>query len=192
MVMVKPKGNIAALDEQLNEKTVERKIAFEGRVFQVEVKKVELFDGSISNREVVLHNGGATIVALDDDMNVHLVRQFRSPYEKVLLELPAGKLEKGEDPRACAIRELKEETGMEASSVVSLGEMYATPGYCSEIIHLYLAQGLTHGEGNPDDGEFLQTVKMPLEQAVKMVETNEISDAKTMVALLKTARRVGV
>jgi len=192
MVMVKPKGNIAALDEQLNEKTVERKIAFEGRVFQVEVKKVELFDGSISNREVVLHNGGATIVALDDDMNVYLVRQFRSPYEKVLLELPAGKLEKGEDPRACAIRELKEETGMEASSVVSLGEMYATPGYCSEIIHLYLAQGLTHGEGNPDDGEFLQTVKMPLEQAVKMVETNEISDAKTMVALLKTARRVGV
>lgn len=190
--MVKPKGNISALDEQLFEKTVERKTAFEGRVFRVEVKNVELFDGSVSNREVVIHNGGATIVALDDQMNVYLVRQFRSPYEKVLIELPAGKLEKDEDPRACAIRELKEETGMEASSVVDLGEMYATPGYCSEIIHMYLATGLTFGEGNPDDGEFLQTIKIPLTKALEMIETNEITDAKTMVALLKTARRVGV
>ena len=190
--MGKPKGNISALDEQLNEKTVSRKIAFEGRVFQVEVKDVELFDGSISQREVVLHNGGATIVALDDDLNVYLVRQFRSPYEKVLLELPAGKLEKGEDPRECAIRELKEETGMQAETVEDLGKMYATPGYCSEIIHMYLARGLSFGEGNPDDGEFLQSVKMPLKQALEMIDNNEISDAKTMAALLKTARRVGV
>ena len=190
--MVKPKGNISALDEQLYEKTVNRRIAFEGRVFQVEVKDVELFDGSVSNREVVLHNGGATIVALDDDMNVYLVRQFRSPYEKVILETPAGKLEKGEDPRACAIRELKEETGMEAKTVIDLGKMYATPGYCSEIIHLYLAQGLSDGEGNPDDGEFLQLVKIPLKKALEMIDSNEISDAKTMVALMKTARRVGV
>ncbi|MBR6255361.1 MAG: NUDIX hydrolase [Clostridiales bacterium] len=190
--MVKPKGNISALDEQLYEKTVNRRIAFEGRVFQVEVKDVELFDGSVSNREVVLHNGGATIVALDDDMNVYLVRQFRSPYEKVILETPAGKLEKGEDPRGCAIRELKEETGMEAKTVIDLGKMYATPGYCSEIIHLYLAQGLSYGEGNPDDGEFLQLVKIPLKKALEMIDSNEISDAKTMVALMKTARRVGV
>ena len=190
--MAKPKGNIAALDEQLIEKTIDRRIEFEGRVFKVEVKNVELFDGSVSNREIVLHNGGATILALDDDMNVYLVRQFRSPYEKVLLEAPAGKLEKGEDPKACAIRELKEETGMEAKTVTDLGELYATPGYCSEIIHLYLAQDLSFGEGNPDDGEFLQLVKMPLTEALEMVDNNELSDAKTMVALLKTARRVGV
>ena len=190
--MTKPKGNIDALDEQLIEKTVERKIAFEGRVFQVETKKVQLYDGSISNREVVLHNGGATIVALDDEKNVYLVRQFRSPFEKVILETPAGKLEKGEDPKACAIRELKEETGMQAETVTDLGKMYATPGYCAEIIHLYLAEGLSFGDGNPDDGEFLQLVKMPLKKAIEMIDSNEISDAKTMVALLKTARRVGI
>ena len=190
--MDKPKGNIAALDEQLCEKTVDRQVAFEGKVFSVEVKKVELFDGSLARREVVLHHGGATIVALDDEKNVYLVRQFRSPYEKVLLEIPAGKLEKDEDPMSCAIRELKEETGMQAEKVESLGQMYATPGYCSEIIHLFLATGLSFGEGSPDDGEFLQLVKMPLSEAIEKIESNEISDAKTMVALLKTARRVGV
>ncbi|MBR5973731.1 MAG: NUDIX hydrolase [Clostridiales bacterium] len=189
---MKPKGNIEARDEQLIEKTVGREVVFEGKVFSVEVKKVELYDGSISNREVVLHHGGATIVALDEDKNIFMVRQFRSPYEKVLFELPAGKLEKDEDPKECAIRELKEETGMVAESVESLGEMYATPGYCSEIIHLYLATGLSKGEGNPDDGEFLQVIKIPLSEAIDMIERNEISDAKTMVALLKTARKVGI
>ncbi|MBO4927034.1 MAG: NUDIX hydrolase [Clostridiales bacterium] len=190
--MDKPKGNIAASDEQLYEKIVDRKTVFEGKVFTVEVRDIELFDGSHSRRDVVLHNGGATIVALDDEMNTYLVRQFRSPYEKVIYELPAGKVEKGEDPKVCAIRELKEETGMEASSVESLGQMYATPGYCSEIIHLYLATGLTIGEGRPDDGELLQVIKIPLSQAVVMIENNEISDAKTTVALLKTARRFGI
>ena len=189
---MEPKGNIEARDEQLIEKTVARKTVFEGKVFRVEVKDVELYDGSISQREVVLHHGGATIVALDEEKNVYMVRQFRSPYEKVLFELPAGKLEKDEDPKECAIRELKEETGMEASSVISLGEMYATPGYCSEIIHMYLATGLSRGEGCPDDGEFLQVIKIPLSEAVSMIDNNEISDAKTMVALLKTARKVGI
>ena len=189
---MKPKGNIAARDEQLIEKTISSKTVFDGKVFRVEVRDVELYDGSVSQREIVLHHGGATVVALDDDKNIFLVRQFRSPYEKVLYELPAGKLEKDEDPKDCAIRELKEETGMVAASVESLGEMYATPGYCSEIIHLYLASGLSKGEGNPDDGEFLQVIKVPLSEAISMIENNEISDAKTMVALLKTARRVGI
>ena len=190
--MMKPKGNIAAEDAQLNETIVDRKVAFEGKVFTVEVRKVELFDGSTANREVVLHNGGASIVALDDDNNVYLVKQFRSPYEKVLFEIPAGKLEKGEDPKECAIRELKEETGMVADEIIDLGHMYATPGYCSEIIYMYLAKGLHPGEGCPDDGEFLQVHKMPLPLVVKMVEDGTISDAKTAIAILKTARRVGI
>ena len=190
--MVKPKGNIAASDAQLNEKTVEETTVFDGKVFRVVVRDVELFDGSHSRRDVVLQHGGAAIVALDSENNVYLVRQFRSPYGKVIYEIPAGKLEKDEDPKLCAIRELKEETGMEASSVESLGEMYATPGYCSEIIHLYLATGLTCGEGRPDDGEFLQVHKIPLSEVLEMIDRNEISDAKTLAGILKTARRVGI
>ena len=190
--MVKPKGNIAASDAQLNEKTVEETTVFDGKVFRVVVRDVELFDGSHSRRDVVLHHGGAAIVALDSENNVYLVRQFRSPYGKVIYEIPAGKLEKDEDPKLCAIRELKEETGMEASSVESLGEMYATPGYCSEIIHLYLATGLTCGEGRPDDGEFLQVHQIPLSEVLEMIDRNEISDAKTLAGILKTARRVGI
>lgn len=190
--MSKPKGSITARDEQLIEKTVTRDVAYDGKVFQVVVKDVELYDGSHSRRDVVLHNGGAAIVALDHDGQVYLVRQFRSPYEEVIYEIPAGKLEKNEDPRLAAIRELKEETGMEAGSVVSLGKMYATPGYCSEIIYLFLATDLRVGEGNPDDGEFLQVVKMPLKQAIDLIEIDEIFDAKTMVGLLKAARKVGV
>lgn len=190
--MNKPKGSIAARDEQLIEKTVTQETVFDGKVFQVVKKDVELFDGSHARRDVVLHNGGAAIVALDQDGQVYLVRQFRSPYEQVIYEIPAGKLEVGEDPKLAAIRELKEETGMEAGSVVSLGKMYATPGYCSEIIYLYLATELSCGEGNPDDGEFLQVVKMPLKQALEMIDSDEIFDAKTMVGLLKTARKVDI
>ena len=190
--MEKSVGTIEAADSQLIEKIVDREVIFDGRVFEVEVRKVELFDGSIARREVVLHNGGATIVALDDENNVYLVRQFRYPYEKVLWELPAGKLEKNEDTRTAAIRELQEETGMVADEIVDLGKMYATPGYCSEIIYMYLARGLHHGVGNPDDGEVLQVRKMPLKKVVEMVESGEISDAKTAIAILKTARRVGI
>lgn len=190
--MSKPKGNIAADDAQLIEKTVESETIFQGRVFTVELRKVELFDGSITGREIVKHNGGATICALDDQKNVFMVRQFRSPFETVMLEIPAGKLEQGEDPRDCAIRELQEETGMCAGNVVSLGYICSTPGYCSEKIYMFLATDLKQGEGNPDDGEFLQVIKMPLAEAVERVEKGEITDGKTVTALLKAARMVGV
>lgn len=190
--MDKAKGNIDAREEQLVEKTVSQETTFEGKVFQVVVRDVELYDGSHARREVVLHNGGAAVVALDADNQVYLVRQFRSPYGQVIYEIPAGKLEKGEDPKVAALRELKEETGMEAGSIISLGEMYATPGYCSEILYLYLATDLKMGEGNPDDGEILRVLKMPLSRVVEMIEANEIMDAKTIAGILKTARKVGI
>lgn len=190
--MTASRGNIAAAEEQLTEKTLESETVFSGKVFDVEVKKVELYGGMTGRREIVRHNGGATICALDNENCVYMVRQFRSPFEKILLELPAGKLEKGEDPKDCAIRELKEETGMTAEKVTDLGFMYATPGYCSEKIYMYLATGLSNGEGNPDDGEFLQVIRLPLKEAIDKIMQGEISDAKTIAALMKTARMVGV
>jgi len=186
------KGNIAALEEQLTEKTLEREQVFSGKVFDVEVKKVELYGGVPARRDIVLHNGGATICALDSENNIFMVRQYRSPFEEILLELPAGKLEKGEDPRSCAIRELKEETGMTAEKVTDLGFIYSTPGYCSEKIYMFLATELSYGEGDPDDGEFLQVIRLPLKEAIGKIMTGEISDGKTVAALLKTARMVGI
>ena len=173
------------------EKTLKSEQLYDAGFFKMHKDIVEARGGQ-SVRILIDHNGAVAVAALTPENKLLMVRQYRKSYEKVLLEIPAGKLEKDEDPMACAIRELKEETGMQAEKVESLGQMYATPGYCSEIIHLFLATGLSFGEGNPDDGEFLQLVKMPLSEAIEKIETNEISDAKTMVALLKTARRVGV
>ncbi len=190
--MTVSKGNIAAAEEQLIEKTLEAETVFSGKVFDVEVRKIELADGRPARREIVLHNGGATICALDSENNIFMVRQFRSPFGKILMELPAGKLEKGEDPKACAIRELKEETGMTAEKIQDLGFMYSTPGYCSEKIYMYLATGLSFGDGNPDDGEFLQVIKIPLREAVDKIMQGEISDGKTVAAILKAARMVGI
>ena len=114
------------------------------------------------------------------------MRQFRYPYQEVVLELPAGKIDKGEEPLACGKRELTEETGASAQQYRSLGRLYPSPGYCGEVIHLFLATGLSFGRMNPDEDEFLEVERIPLEKAVQMVLDNEVPDAKTQVAVLKT------
>lgn len=179
-------------EDDLIETVVSRTKMFSGNVFSAEVMEVTLSNGELGMREIVRHNGGATIVPLDKDNNVYMVRQFRAPFQKVLLETPAGKLETGEDPRECAIRELLEETGLRADSVIDLGRMYSSPGYCSEILHMYLATGLTEGQANPDEGEFLNVVKIPLNQLLENIEDGSICDAKSVIALLKTARRLKI
>ena len=175
---------------KLFEKTLTSETEFEGRIIKVLRDTVELENGKTSAREVVCHNGGVCVAALTEQNEVLLVRQFRYPYKEVLLELPAGKLEKGEDPFEAGKREFKEECGATADSYFSLGEVYPSPGYCGEIIHLYGAAGLHFGQQHLDEGEYLDVVRMPLDEAVRRVMTGEIKDAKTAIAILKLKERI--
>lgn len=170
----------------LEEKTLSSELKFDGKVVKLFVDKAELENGDIVTREMIKHPGGVCIVPLDEENNVLMVRQFRYPTHKVLLEIPAGKLEFGENHRECGLRELKEETGCTCDEFTYLGSLIPTPAYDTEVIHIYLARGLHGGEQDLDEDEFLEVKKIPLEKAVEMVMNNEIEDAKTQIALLKT------
>ena len=165
--------------------TVSTRTVFEGRVFGVQVDEALLPDGKPITREVVRHTGGASIVALDDDGFVYLVRQWRYPFHAELLEIPAGKLMRGEDPRSCAARELTEETGMIAGRMILLGESLATPAYCTEVLHIYLALDLKKSQQCLDEGEFLEVVRLPFWEVWDGVMQGEIKDAKTQIGILK-------
>ena len=169
----------------MTEKRVDRKNIFDGYIFKVYLDKVEIADGSLRPREVVEHNGGVCVVALDDDKNVYMVRQYRYAAGKEMLEIPAGKLEVGEDPFEAAKRELSEETGCTAEKWTSLGVMYPTPGYSSEKLYVYLAQELKAGEAHLDDGEILIVKKYPISKLIDMIMSGEIGDAKTVFGVLK-------
>lgn len=167
------------------EKTLSRKTVFTGNIISLDIAEVELPDGRMAAREVVNHPGGVCVAALNDKDELLFVRQYRYPYDAVLLELPAGKLSPGESPLECGRRELMEETGAVAGQFIPMGELYPTPGVCNEIIHLFFAHDLTIGKTSPDEGEFLEVETIPLEQAVEMVLDNKIKDAKTQIAVLK-------
>ena len=167
------------------EKQLASETKFEGRIFTVTVDDIELEDGGKSKREIVHHHGGACILPLFDNGDICLVRQFRYAYGKELWELPAGKLEKNEDPFDAAKRELTEECGLTADTYIDLGEMYPTVGYCSEVIYIWAATGLHEAPMKLDEGEFLTPERIPLQKAYEMVMSGEIQDGKTMVAVLK-------
>ncbi|MGN0569826.1 MAG: NUDIX domain-containing protein [Candidatus Fimenecus sp.] len=169
----------------LTEKPVKQEYKFKGKIVNLRVDDALLPNGNIAKREIVEHNGGVMVAPLDSEDNLYFVKQFRYPYMEIVTELPAGKLEKGEDPFEAGKRELKEETGAVANKYVSLGQLYPTPGYCGEIIHMYLATELSFGEQNPDDDEFLEVYKIPLKKAVEMVLSGELKDSKTQTAILK-------
>lgn len=170
----------------LEEKTLEKNYVFKGCIINVRQDLALLPNGRTATRDVVEHSGGVCIVPLCDNGDVILVRQFRYPYMKVITEIPAGKLNEGEDPLACGKRELKEEIGATAAQYKSLGILYPSPGYCGEEIHMYLATGLSFGESHPDEDEFLCVERIPLMEAVEKVMQGEINDGKSQVALLKT------
>ncbi|NLM19365.1 MAG: NUDIX hydrolase [Clostridiaceae bacterium] len=178
------------LQTDFTEKIIASESMFEGRVFDVRVAEVELIDGSESLREIVDHNGGACVVALDSDQTIYFVEQYRISVDEAILEIPAGKIEVGEKHLICAQRELKEEIGITAKRWELLTKFYPTPGYCSEVIHVFLARDLTYGRPNLDPGEFLRVKEYKLDQALKMVINNQIKDSKTMLGILLTVQKI--
>ncbi|MCL2106618.1 MAG: NUDIX hydrolase [Oscillospiraceae bacterium] len=172
-------------DEALRETTVKENIVFSGKIITVRNDDALLSNGKPCRREVVGHPGGAVVAALTEENELLFVRQFRYPYGELVLELPAGKLDPGEDPLCACRRELLEETGAAAGLYKSLGRFYPSPGYCGEVIYMYLARELTFTAPKPDEDEFLQVSRIPLDEAVRMVLAGEIPDGKTQAAVLK-------
>lgn len=172
------------------EKPLKQDYLYRGKIVNLRVDNAELPDGTTALREVIEHPGGVCVAALTEKEELLFVEQFRYPYMETVLELPAGKLEYGEDPFEAGKRELLEETGAAAENYRDLGKLYPTPGYCGEIIHMYLAENLTFSEQHLDEDEFLEVRRIPLEQAFQMVMRNEIRDSKTQVGILKTYQLV--
>ena len=168
-----------------SEKTVKKDYIFRGEVINLRVDTVTTPSGNTATRELVEHPGGVCVVPLFDDGTVIMEWQYRRPFDTNTFEIPAGKLFKGEDPLQCGMRELEEETGYCAKKYTYLGKMLPTPGFCGEIVHMYLAQELYEGTLNRDTDEFMEIERVPLDELVDKVLSGEIVDAKTCIALLK-------
>ena len=178
----------------LREQMVSSQTIFEGKIVKVTLDQARLPNGRLAEREVVYHPGGVAVLALEEDGTVYLVRQFRYPIQRELLELPAGKLDHGtqEDHLLGAKRELSEETGLEASEWTYLGYTLASPGFCDEALHMYLARGLTRKGQHLDEDEFLDVVTMPFDRLVEQVMDGAITDAKTVSTTLKVKVLLGL
>ena len=172
---------------EFKEEMVSQETVYEGVIVNVRRDKARLMDGRITNREVVEHPGGVAVFAMDDQGRVALVRQYRYPMGEETLELPAGKLEPGEDPRDSGLRELAEETGLVPGTFEDMGCLYSSPGILDERIYLYFAKNLTQGPTHPDDGEFVETVWLPYQDLVDKARRGEIKDGKTLVGILKAS-----
>ena len=168
---------------------IESQSIFKGIVFGIERDRLREENGFEIVREIVRHPGGAGCLPLFDDGQIALVKQYRHPARRELLEIPAGKIEPDETPMQCATRELEQETGFRAGQIEKLAEFYSTPGFCEERLYVYLATDLQQIEQNLDHDEFVEVVYLPLTQAVMMAERGEIEDSKTIIALLFAARR---
>ena len=168
----------------VEEKTISSDRIYTGKIVSLRVDTVELPGHKYQKREIVEHGGAVGIVAINDKNEILLVKQFRKPIETVLWEIPAGRLEKGENPKDCAIRELKEETGYSAENVKLIHQFYTSAGFSNEKLYIYLATNLSEGDMKLDEGEYLDVHKVTLDEALKMVLNNEIRDAKTSIGIL--------
>lgn len=169
------------MTDKLMEKTISTEPIFKGKVISLQVDTVELPDGSTATREIVKHPGAVAVLAFHNE-RLLMVDQFRQAMGRCELEIPAGKLEKGEDPMEAAARELEEETGYRCERMTLLHSFYTAPGFSDEVIHLYLAEELTSGEMSPDEDEFLEVYEVSFEEAQRYIAEGRIADAKTMVA----------
>lgn len=167
--------------DQLTEKTISTEPIFNGKIISLQIDTVELPDGTRATREVVRHPGAVAVLAVKDG-RLLLVDQYRQPLGRCELEIPAGKLEKGEDPLEAARRELQEETGYQCGKLTLLHSFYTSPGFADEIIHVYLAEQLTSGEAAPDEDEFLEVVEASFDEVQQYIAEGRIADAKTILA----------
>lgn len=175
------------MEEKFNKRLVEQK----GRFLHYCVDEVTLSNGHISTRELVTHPGAVAIVAITAEKEIILVRQYRYPVQEILYEIPAGKLEPGEDPAVSAPRELAEETGFIANKWEKLGTFYTAPGFSNENMHLFYATDLVKKEAHPDPDEIITYEKIPLPHVWEMVKTGLIKDGKTILAALWLERMLG-
>lgn len=169
--------------ESLQEKLLNSKLIFKGKVLTMKYDTVLLPNGANATREIIEHPGAVAVVPVTNDGRIVLVRQYRYPVGKIMLEIPAGKLDKGESPDNCAMRELAEETGYMAGQLVKMTSIYTTPGFTDEIIHVYMARNLTVTDQHPDEDEFINVEVYTKEQIKEMIADGTICDAKSMVGL---------
>lgn len=173
----------------MHEEKVNSQYIFHGKILSLRVDDVKLVNGKIAKREVIEHKGAVAILAVKDNL-IWLVRQYRYPYQELLLEVPAGKLKAEEEPNGAAIRELREEVGLIAHNLVSLGQMYPSPGYANEVIYLYYTDDFEISNNHLDDDEFLEIIKLPIDTILNMIDEGTIKDAKTISIILKYQRKV--
>lgn len=168
----------------MEERSTASQLIYSGRVIKLRVDDVQLPDGRTTKREIVEHRGAVAIIAIDDSGNVILVRQFRKAVERQLLEIPAGTLEPDEAVDVCARRELEEETGFRARRWERLVSFYTAPGFCNELLHLFLASELSPGPARPESDEHFELVQLPLARCLELIESGDICDAKSIIGLL--------
>ena len=168
----------------LEEKIIKSETVFKGNIVDFDKLTVILPNGKEATRDVITHPGASVVLPINENNEIYLVKQFRSTINQLLYEIPAGKLDPNEDPKDCAIRELKEETGLIANSVEKVLSIHSTPGFSNEVLHLFLARDLVQSSIELDEDEFLTVEKFPLDKLLDMVVTNQITDSKTIIAIL--------
>jgi ADP-ribose pyrophosphatase len=170
--------------------TIKSKTIFHGRAFKVRQDEIQFPNGHATLLDIVEHKGAVTILPVDEANHIWFIKQYRHAAGGIILELPAGTLEEGEDPEACALREIREEIGMSASKIEKLGEFYMAPGYTTEYLYAYLATGLNRDPLPGDEDEIITIEKIPAEEAYSMAESGQVHDAKTLATLLLALRRL--